>query len=280
MLTEASRETIIWIDRTRRRARRARDEKVLGAVNAALGSGFNLGVARALRSKVALFVEGKDMRILRNLAKTVGALRVWKERGITTIPLEGFTNWSNVKPFSWMAKELLGDAVKIAVLLDRDYRGANLTYDVTRSLSDLDVYCHVWERKELESYLIAVPAISRLSGITEADVMTIVDDVAEGLRDEVESNYIYQRKREFTGTNKHEVTITKALLSDFARAWSQPGRKLEMVPAKDLLSAVNSRLVTSGGNAVSSRALSSVIRKSEIPTELGVFLRSVDEMAA
>jgi hypothetical protein len=38
-----------------------------------LASGFNLAIATALRSKVTLFVEGKDMKLLRLLAKAPGA---------------------------------------------------------------------------------------------------------------------------------------------------------------------------------------------------------------
>ncbi|GAA3749880.1 ATP-dependent nuclease [Micromonospora maritima] len=280
ILTEASRESVIWIDRTRRRARRAKDEKVLGQVNAHLGSGFNLGIARALRSKLALFVEGKDMRVLRNLARTVDAVRVWKERGVTTIPLDGFTNWSNVKPFSWMAKELLGDSVRLAVLLDRDYRGSNLAYDVTASLADLGVHCHVWKKKELESYLVVPSAIARLSGVPEGDVLTFLDEVAESLKEDVESNYIYQRKREFSGpSSQHEVSITKALLADFDREWRAPGRKLELAPAKDLLHGLNRRITEVKGVTVSSRSLSNALRKGEIDSEVSDFLHQVEGMS-
>jgi energy-coupling factor transporter ATP-binding protein EcfA2 len=278
ILTEASRDTVIWVDRTRRRARRVRDEKLLEQVNLHLGSGFNLGIARALRSRLALFVEGKDMRVLRNLARTTGAVDTWKERGVTTIPLEGFTNWANVVPFSWMAKELLGGAVRIAVLLDRDYRGENLVHDVTSSLTDIGVHCHVWRRKELESYLIVAPAIARLSGLTDHQIHVILGEAAESLKGDVEANYVYQRKKEFSGEGKHEVSVTKALLANFQREWETPGRSLEIVPAKDLLHGVNRRISEAGGKPVSSRGLSSNLRKPEIDSEMSSFLLDVERM--
>jgi hypothetical protein len=61
ILTEASRDTVIWVDRTRRRARRVRDEKLLEQVNLHLGSGFNLGIARALRSRLACPFTGEGV---------------------------------------------------------------------------------------------------------------------------------------------------------------------------------------------------------------------------
>jgi predicted ATPase len=71
ILTEASRDAVVWVDRTRRTSRRAKDAGDLARINTTLGSGFNLGMARALRSRVALFVEGDDMKILRNVARAV-----------------------------------------------------------------------------------------------------------------------------------------------------------------------------------------------------------------
>src|SRR6266568_989079 len=119
---EANKDAVVWVDRTRRRSRRAGEPLVLQKLNAVLGSGFNLGLARALRSRVALFVEGEDMKILRNLARAVGAESVRNERGLAVIRLGGFSNWHQVEPFAWLSRDLLGNAVKIYVLLDRDYR--------------------------------------------------------------------------------------------------------------------------------------------------------------
>ena len=64
---------MIWIDRVRRRSISAPDPATLDELEASLGTQFRLRVARALRSKLVVFVEGKDMRLLRRLASTVGA---------------------------------------------------------------------------------------------------------------------------------------------------------------------------------------------------------------
>ncbi len=82
---EANKDAVVWVDRTRRRSRRAGEPVVLQKLNAVLGSGFNLGLARALRSRVALFVEGEDMKVLRNLARAVGAENLRNERGLAVI---------------------------------------------------------------------------------------------------------------------------------------------------------------------------------------------------
>jgi hypothetical protein len=107
MLTEASRDSVIVVDRTRKSSRRVSDERVLADLNDTLGSGFNLRLARALRSRVVLFVEGRDMKVLRNLAKTVGAQRVRTEQGLSIVPLEGFSKWRSAEAYSWLNQTFL-----------------------------------------------------------------------------------------------------------------------------------------------------------------------------
>ena len=165
IVAEANKDAVVWADRTRRRSRRAGEPLVLQKLNAVLGSGFNLGLARALRSRVALFVEGQDMKVLRNLARAVGAEGVRNERGLAVIQLGGFSNWHQIEPFAWLSRELLGNTVKIYVLLDRDHRSDAAIQTLQDALKGSEVNVHVWQRKELESYLLVPEAIARANGL-------------------------------------------------------------------------------------------------------------------
>ena len=111
MLAEASVENVIWVDKTRRRAVRGPTASVMSDLSEAIGSQFNIRLAKALRSKVCLFVEGKDMKIVRYLARAVGAARLSTETGVAVVPLEGFSNWEHVEPFGWLVRNLLEGSV-------------------------------------------------------------------------------------------------------------------------------------------------------------------------
>jgi hypothetical protein len=65
MLTEADMSLVTLVDKSARRGRRARSEGDLEMLSNTLGTAFNLRLARALKSKVALFVEGQDMVMLK-----------------------------------------------------------------------------------------------------------------------------------------------------------------------------------------------------------------------
>ncbi len=110
------------IDRYQKRAKRMRSEESLAGLSQLLGSTFNLRLARAFRSKMVLFVEGHDMKLLSIMAEKVGATRLAAEDGVTVIELGSFSQWPSAEAFSLLSSKFLGDAIKVRVLLDRDYR--------------------------------------------------------------------------------------------------------------------------------------------------------------
>lgn len=118
ILAEAGRESVAIVDRSNKRSKRVTDDAVSSDLNYRLGSGFNLKLARALRSRVALFVEGKDMKILKHLARSVGANLVASESGLTIVPMGGASNRELARSFGWINTTLLDSAVK-GLFVDR-----------------------------------------------------------------------------------------------------------------------------------------------------------------
>ena len=274
ILAEASRESIVWVDRIKKNSRRVRDDRILSEVNAQLGSGFNLGIARALRSKVALFVEGDDLKLLRNLARTLGCRKLPTEKGVAVIPLKGFTNWHHVQPFAWMTRDLLGEAIEIFVVLDRDYRTDEQVQDVLDALSEAKVHPHVWKKKELESYLLVESALARLSGATEAAIREFIDEIAEDLRAEVFGNLLAERQ--VLAGKRATGTVSKAALIEFEAMWKDRDRRVASIPPKEVLSRLNQRLADEGLSTPSDRGLSSGLRKNEIAAEMADLLLGVE----
>jgi hypothetical protein len=51
----------------------------------------------------ALFVEGDDHKLLREIARAVGAVNLANELGVALIPIGGFSQWDRIEPFKWRA---------------------------------------------------------------------------------------------------------------------------------------------------------------------------------
>jgi energy-coupling factor transporter ATP-binding protein EcfA2 len=272
---EANKDAVVWVDRTRRRSRRAGEPVVLNQLSSVLGSGFNLGLARALRSRVALFVEGDDMKVLRNVARAVGAESVRNERGLAVIRLGGFSNWHQVEPFAWLSRELLGNAVKIYALLDRDYRGEATIAALRDALRGSDVHVHVWHRKELESYLLVPEAIARVSGLEVEVAKDLMDKAIRELRLDAQASFVSRRQQEAKrGTDFKTVALTA--LPEFENIWASPQGRMELVPPKQALAGIAREVQRLGGRSVSDRSISAAINGVEVDEEMSQILLDIE----
>lgn len=278
IVTEASKDAVVWVDRTRRRSRRAGETAVLSRLNDVLGSSFNLGLARALRSRVALFVEGQDMKILGNIARSVGADGIRNERGVAVIRLGGFSNWHQVEPFAWLSRELLGNSVKIFVILDRDYRSTATVRALRRSLVGSEVSVHVWNRKELESYLLVPEAIGRVCGLSPDTCADLLERAVDETRLESQASFIARRQLDAErGTDIK--TIALDAIPEFEEMWTNFAQRIGIAPPKTVLSTIAREARELGGNRpVSARMISSMIRGSEVDTEIVDLLLEIDHI--
>jgi predicted ATP-dependent endonuclease of OLD family len=153
IVVEAPPDAVVWVDRSRPRGVLAPEPSLLAGLSGAMGTQFNLRLARVLRARLALFVEGDDIDYLVNLAKTIGASGLVTEEGLAVVPLGGVSNWQRLEGFSWLAESLLQEAVSGFVILDRDYHSNEAVKSVSNQLKKASLEPHIWRRKELESYL-------------------------------------------------------------------------------------------------------------------------------
>lgn len=278
MVAESDGRLTTLVDRSRKRASRTRTDADFEMLSGTLGTAFNLRLAKALRSRVAMFVEGQDMVILRRFAKTLGLTSVESEVGLTIIPLKGYSNWGQVGPFKWLCDELLPDALETFVILDRDYRSDTIRSKVMKEFADGGIHGHVWQRKELESYLLNPAVLARLSGASAAKITTWLNQVTSGMESEVFGRLLDERFKEVSGS-KHAVSVTTSFKPEFDKLWTKPSYRLGICPPKQIISSLNSKLQAEGLKPVSLVGLARGHRRSEIPSEVVELLTLVEERA-
>ena len=275
VLVEATPESVTWVDKERRSSVSSPSESELASLSASLGTRFNIRLARALRAKCVLFVEGEDVKTLRHLARRVGALRIAAETGIAVIPLRGFDNWAHVEPFSWMSEQLLEGAVEVFALLDRDYRSDPECRAVKDKLSRLGVRCHIWKRKELESYLLQPTTIARLTGADEQWLDGALAEAAEEAEEHVFAQMTARAIRRFPHDQQTQaITEARAL---FREAWKDRATRKWVSPPDRVLHGLNRRLTKVGHDPTSFAALARHMLEDEVPDEMTRFLDRVEE---
>lgn len=278
MLGEASPESLIWVDKSRRRGVRPPDDAAIGELARTIGSQFNLRLAKALKARVVLFVEGDDMKIIRDIAKIAGLTRFANEIGLAIVPLGGFSRWGDVTPFQWLNDHFLGGSVSGYVVLDRDYRSDSETRQVRDSLRAAGVNVHVWKHKELESYLLVPSTLARVSGASPDWTTQHLRAIADGMEHSVGARMIVERQQR--GRRDRAVQIAEAASRDFAAAWEDEQGRCLLCPAKDVLSALNRDLQTAGHRPVSARTLAKRMRRDEIAPEMLNLLSRIEEELA
>lgn len=276
MLAEASSESVVWVDKSRRRAVRPSKPASLEDLSAQIGSSFNLRLATALRARTVVFVEGDDMSIIRRLAKTTGTDHLAGERNCAVIEIKGFTNWVRVEPFKWFVSDFLDGSVEVFVLLDRDYRADADVDKVHSTLEAVGVHAHVWRRKELESYLLDPTALARVSHTSPSYISSQLESITDAMTEEVLAQFAEKRhffsasgKKDLAGTISETNTELRPLAVD-------PVWRLHRYPAKAILNALNDVLQQAGHTTVSTKNLARQLRPSEIPEEMHNWLYEVD----
>jgi AAA domain, putative AbiEii toxin, Type IV TA system/AAA ATPase domain len=275
VVAEARDEAVLWVSKNRRRSVRSPKPKVLYELSTALGTAFNLPLARVLRARRVLFVEGKDGRLVRDLASTLRIERITVEGDLVIVPMLGFDRWEHLEPFQWLMSDLLRSTVSGYVILDRDYRSEDAVRQVETKLRSLGFGAHVWRRKELENYLLVPSAIARLSGADTAWVATQLAECADSLEDDVWAQIHAAHEQLFRAQRKAPATIAKLAKQAADMAWSDPARRLEVSGGKDLLRLLNGRLQAGGHTAVTDRQLARRLRISEIADEVRATLHAV-----
>ena len=275
VLAEASEEAVVWVHRTRRQSIRKPSAEIATELSSALGTAFNVDLARAFKARAVVFVEGADIVILRKLAATIGAPELGNGRRITTIKLEGFDRWDRIKGFKWLTEELLGKQIKLHVLLDRDYRSADEVSKIEGKLRDIGVAAHVWARHKLENYLLEVPAIARLATLATEAVLASLHQATEALRGEYRAGFVSAWLRTHPGHDSRKaLTEAEASLEEL---FDLPlAARVARLPGKEARAQLNQRIVAVGGSAVSDRGLGSELRSSEIDAEMHVVIQRIE----
>ncbi len=272
ILAEAQPGSAVWIDRSRRRAERPKPDGALGVIGRRLGSGYELGVGRALRSPVAVFVEGDDAPVLAILARRLGKTAVADSDRYATIPLGGFSrNW-RAAAFS-ETMQSLGATVRTFVLLDRDLRSAAAVDLETAAVRSANATVHVWRRRELENYLLSPGAISRAAGISSAEAELLLEGALSAGRDEamdaMQAQRLAERRLQGSATSGHsERTVLETSRGEFETLWSSQEGRLGVVDAKIVIRSLNKALQERDARTLNSHALARSMPTSEIPDEV------------
>jgi hypothetical protein len=249
IIEEVDPEDILSIDNSTYSAKRLSTIDDVQKCVTNLGSTQNLKLINFINRKTCLFIEGKDINLLKKMAAKFHLNKFVNEDGFAHIPLDGFSNWDRLLHIDWIFTNVFGENVKCYVFLDRDYYSQNTINYTKSSLTEKGVKVHIWEKKEIENYLIDFNVLYRLfiikyherHGYIEPPINKIefdnkLQDIMGGLKEEVQSQLMSRHLRDKT-KKIDDATVMLEFLRDFNLSWCDINYRKKVIPGKDFFSS-------------------------------------------
>ena len=198
---------MLVVDRKRSKSKFTTSLPAVQRVFDYIGSTHNIQLARLWTSRRFLLVEGKDIRLLKQIQNT---LFPDSQEPFDTIPnmsIGGWGGWNLAVGTSMVLKNAGGQEIITYCILDSDYHTAEQIDERQEEAKRRGVQLHIWTRKEIENYLLVPAAIyrfisSRIENSTiPPDVNKIVEQIdsivensKDGILDAIATEYLAQNK--------------------------------------------------------------------------------------
>jgi hypothetical protein len=271
VIAEAPPEGVLWVDRRLGGARRVKSQQSLSALSASLGSSFNLALARSMRSRLVIASDCEDPRVIRLLAKHVGAISVANEHIVSLVQLRQVANWSGMNHLGQCLRDVLPQKLTAVVLLEAGLRPQATNQALVKRLTAPGITIIIWSRSEIENYLLDPETIARVSGAAPEAVALQTAEIHSRLRESTRAKFISEWVASAQEGCEQEM-LAKAEQA-FGALWSQVGRRVEIVRGTQVIKEMNLWLETGGYRAISANALAKAIRPQALtPEVLNVFL--------
>jgi hypothetical protein len=206
--------------------------------------------------------------------------------------VEGF-NPERIRSLKAGIEATLGGKIRSAAIFDRDYISDTECTSIAKDCAQICDRVVVHERKEIENFLLVPSAIDRAASRRLLDVSrrtgsatkydfdsaSTLQGFAQEKKAYVISQYLgvqraYERRN---APGISEATSAEAVLNGFEGLWSEEERRLEVIPGKDALSALNQGLQARHKISVTPTAIIDAMKLEEVPTEMKNLIRTISE---
>ena len=162
IMAEVAPENILVIDRARSSSRFATSLPVVQKVLSGVGSIHNLQLSRLWNAHRFLMVEGDDIGLLKTLQNCVLPN---SKIPIDTIPsrsIGGWGGWAYAVGSEIFLENAAGEGIVTYCILDSDYHVREEIDQRLKEAKGKNISLHIWQKKELENYLLVPEAIHRI----------------------------------------------------------------------------------------------------------------------
>ena len=276
IISEVEPENILIIDNSKEKSIFATKIPVVQDILNSIGSIHNLQLTKLWASKKLLIVEGEDISILKRLQNTIFP---FSEETFDTIPnfdIGGWGGWNFARGSSMLLKETVDRSVTVYCLFDSDYHTLQDKNNRKDEAKKIGVEIHIWERKEIENYLVVPSAIIRIiknksnkaNALKIEDIEKIISETIESMEETVINNLADEIQKQ---DRKHSISSARK------EAKSSIDSLEKRVGGKELISKLSSWSQDNYGVSLSPIILANSLEISEIDDEVKAVIESIEK---
>ncbi|MCC7052240.1 MAG: AAA family ATPase [Gemmatimonadaceae bacterium] len=283
IMAEVQPDEILVVDRSRSSSSFASTLPAVQGVLDALGSVHNLQLARLWTARRLLLVEGDDIAILGPIHSTLFPNCSLPLASLPRAEVGGWGGWERVMGSADVMRNSLGEQIMVYALFDRDFRTPTQIQDRLEKAKRARINAHIWQRKEIENFLLVPSAIIRVlsARVARREELPTAQDV-EGALDAIEAE-LWASDTEVCLVTSFgaEVKNNTGTALRKAREYADPLRatregRWALAGGKQMLSQLSKWTQDRYGVSLSALALAHALQPDEIAAELKSVLTAVE----
>ena len=284
IMAEVEPEEILIINKTENTSTFATNLPVAQQVLNNLGSVHNLQFARLATAKRFLLVEGEDVGVLKRFQN---ALFPKSDAPLDTLSMEvnGWGGWNLAVASARFLDQNTSGAIACYCIFDRDY---HIDEERKKRKSDAQqrgIELHIWQRKELEKYLLIPTVIQRIIKSKSptkfpkhTQIAEQIDVISASLRRTVEKSLGSEIQKQSKGVDY--ATICDRAEKQVEAAWQTQEDRWGIIPGKEALSQLSEWTQRQYGVSLSTINIAREMRAEEIVPEVVQVLTAFEKTKA
>ena len=250
--------------------------KAVQAIIEKLGSEYNLALTRLGSVKKCIFVEGEDVKILSKLQNIVFPETQLSLEQLPIVKLGGWSRFQEALGTARLFYEETRGEIQTYCILDRDYHTEEEIQDLYNKAKENHLNIHIWERKELENYILTPKSIYRAAKCRKINFEDFCDELFNEL------NQLYDQtlnamldeyaKRDKSKNPSYHMKQAQAALNP---RWSTLEGRLSCANGKNMISLINTWIKNRFNRECSLAKLISNMTVDDILPEMVDVLKSI-----